>query len=501
MHRILLEIALAVVPAWPRLWRGLLPVMLGFAGAAYAQSPEIGSQIEETLNDLKPRVQAAGRTYSGQTLAEFMEQRRIPGASIAVFQDGRIVYARGFGVTEAGKALAVTPDTLFQAASISKAVTATAALALVEQGTLALDEPVNNRLRTWRIPDSAAAAGEQVTLRRLLNHTAGLTVSGFPGYPAGTALPTVVQILDGVPPANTAPVRIDRKPGTAWRYSGGGFTVAQLLMTDVTGEAFPELMHRLVLAPAGMARSTFAQPLAGAGAATVAAGHGGEGRPVAGGHHVYPEMAAAGLWTTPSDLARWALALSAAFRGGDDDGALLRPETARAMLSPGVGNWGLGLTLGGTDPWLIFAHNGSNAGFRAAVAANPRRGDGVVVMTNSESGEPLLDAVTVAVARVLGWPAPRPSVIAPVAVAPQALADAVGRYAGLGLTITVEPDGELLAATISNGTPPSELIPLGNDRYVASDGTPINFIRDPASDRIVGIVARGATFQRVSAPQ
>jgi CubicO group peptidase (beta-lactamase class C family) len=473
-------------------------MLSSFTGDAGAQSPDAAEQIEQALTELQPGVQVTGRDYPPQSLAELMQQRGIPGASVAVFHDGRIVFARGFGVAEAGGARPVTPETLFQAASISKPVTATAALALVEQGRLDLDESVNGRLRSWRIPESSAAEGAPVTLRQLLTHTAGLTVHGFPGYPVGALLPAVPQVLDGSPPANSPAVRIDQKPGSAWRYSGGGFTVAQLLMTDVTGEPFADLVRRLVLAPAGMARSTFAQPLPGELRETAAMGHRGNGVPIEGGYHIYPELAAAGLWTTPPDLARWALALSADFNHGN--GGLLHPDTAIAMLTPGLGNYGLGVEVAGEGDWLRFSHGGANEGYRAFLVAYPRKGDGIVIMTNSESGDALVPPVLIAVGHALGWPGLEPRMIVPVAVPAQALADAAGRYAGFGQSVDVRPNGDTLRVTIANGRPPSDIFPQGDDLYISEDGIPVRFVRDPATNRVTGLTAAGATLQRTDGP-
>jgi CubicO group peptidase (beta-lactamase class C family) len=185
----------------------------------------------------------------------------VPGVSIAVVDGGKLAWARGYGVTRAGSNDPVTPSTLFPAASISKAVTATATLRLVEQGRLALDEDVNVYLRSWKVPDSEYTTSEKVTLRHLLSHTAGTGVHMFPCYREGEPLPTLVEELDGIPPAKTAPVRVEAVPGTTWRYSGGGVLVEQLVLTDVTGEPFPALLRDLVLAPLGMDDSTFEQPV------------------------------------------------------------------------------------------------------------------------------------------------------------------------------------------------------------------------------------------------
>lgn len=461
----------------------------------YAQPTSVEQQIDDALAMLEPATQIEGREYPAQPLTEMMKQRSVPGASIVVFHEGRIVYARGFGVVEAGGTRAVTPETLFQAASISKPVAATAALALTEQGYLGLDEPINEKLRSWHLPESDAREGQAVTLRQLLTHSAGLTVHGFPGYSPGSVLPTAVQILNGSPPANTDAVRIDQQPGATWRYSGGGFTVAQLLMSDVTGDPFVELMQRLVLTPAGMTRSSFAQPLDDDSAASAAIGHGGDGAPFVGGYNLYPELAAAGLWTTPTDLARWALALSAAYNGQDN--GLLRPETARAMLTSGIGNWGLGVSVTGKGEWLSFGHGGANAGYRANLIAYPNSGDGIVIMSNSDNGDRLFRSITIAVGDVFGWPGSEPRTIVPVSVPAQALLDVAGRYTGFGQSVEVASINGTLWATIADGPPSFELFPQGSDLFVPEEGVPVQFIRDPVSDRVTGLSVAGGTLERV----
>ncbi len=181
-----------------------------------------------------------------------MQKRRIPGLSLAIIQDGKIVKATGYGMTEKGGDAPVTTSTLFQAGSISKSVAGLGALRLVEQGKLTLDEDVNTRLVTWKVPENAFTKEKKVTLRGLLSHTAGLTVHGFPGYATDEPVPTIVQVLDGAKPANTRPIRVDVPPGSKWRYSGGGYTVMQQMIIDVTGKPFPPFMQESVLGPLGM---------------------------------------------------------------------------------------------------------------------------------------------------------------------------------------------------------------------------------------------------------
>jgi len=175
--------------------------------------------------------------------------------SIALINDGRIEWARGYGTLEAAGKATVTPETLFQAASISKSLTAMVTLRLVEQGKLDLDSDVNKRLVSWKVPENEFTKEQKVTVRRLLAHTAGVTVPGFLGYEVGETLPTLRQILDGEKPANSAPIRVDMTPGGKFRYAGGGYVILQQLIMDVSGKSFPELMQKTLLHQLGAART------------------------------------------------------------------------------------------------------------------------------------------------------------------------------------------------------------------------------------------------------
>jgi CubicO group peptidase (beta-lactamase class C family) len=337
------------------------------------------------------------------TLAERMAFYKVPGVSVAVIRGGVIDWAKGYGVRESGQAARVDPDTLFQAASISKPVAAMAALKLVQDGKLALDEDVNRKLCGWKLPENEFTAGEKVTLRRILTHSAGLTVHGFPGYAQGTPLPTLVQVLDGVPPANTAPIRADVKPGTLFRYSGGGFTLMQQMLIDVTGKPFAEFMRETVLGPLGMSHSTYQQPLPAALWRQAASAHDRNGAVVPGRWHNYPEMAAAGLWTTPSELARFAIELRNAFHGKSQ--RVLSAAAARQMLVRQRKDLnGLGVVLRGEGKTLSFSHGGTNRGFVCGLVAFVQSGDGVVIMTNGDRGQALIQELLRAIAAEYGWP-------------------------------------------------------------------------------------------------
>ena len=254
---------------------------------------------------------------------------------------------------------------------------------LVQSGRLDLDADVNQYLKAWKIPASGFTEQNKVTLRELLSHTAGMTVHGFPGYAAGSPVPTLVQVLDGAAPANSAPIRVDAVPGKAWRYSGGGYVVVQQLLTEVTGQRFPELMQDTVLGPIGMARSTYEQPLPAGRMAEASMPYSWTGQAVPGGPHTYPEMAPAGLWTTPSDLARYAMEVQASLAGKANH--VLSASMTREMLTPGFGNYGLGLSVGGDARRRYFSHGGANAGYQCFLMAY-EDGDGTIIMTNGDDG-------------------------------------------------------------------------------------------------------------------
>ncbi|MEM9408761.1 MAG: serine hydrolase domain-containing protein, partial [Acidobacteriota bacterium] len=329
----------------------------------------------------------------------------VPGLSIAVLEDGEIAWAAGYGVVRAGEEAPVTPQTLFLAGSISKPVAATGALRLVQEGTVELDADVNDLLESWKVPASDAAAGKPVTLRGLLTHTAGLTVHGFPGYPLGAELPTVPEILDSEGVANTGAVRVDLEPGTQWRYSGGGYTVMQLLVEDVADRPFEDFLAASVLGPFGMTRSTFENPLPEARHDEAAIAHFVTGTPVPSKWHSYPEMAAAGLWTTASDLALWARGIQRAAAGESD--VVLDQKMAQQMLTAGMGDWGLGPAVRGEGGEKTFSHGGRDQGFDAQLTAFVEGGHGAALMINTNNNTGFLREVLDAIARAHDWPGER----------------------------------------------------------------------------------------------
>ncbi len=349
-----------------------------------------------------------------RSLGERMAQLRVPGVSIAVIHRGRIDWARGYGVLQAGTTDPVDRATMFQAASMSKPVAVLAALRLVEAEALDLDADVNEYLKTWTVPANEFTERRPVTIRDIASHCAGFTVHGFGGYAEGEPVPSVPQLLDGSSSANNDPIRVDKPPGEGFRYSGGGTTVLQQLLVDVTGKPFEQIIAREVLQTVGMPRSTVEQPLPDRFHANAAVGHRGDGQIVEGRWHTYPEMAAAGLWTRPLDLAELLIDVHRAFN--DAGGRLVSTKTIRDALGrqcPGMaglpgsmaGYVGLGFMVAPRTGDLRFGHGGANEGFRGQMLMDARRGSGVVVMTNSDTGGQLTDEVINAVAHVYGWPA------------------------------------------------------------------------------------------------
>jgi CubicO group peptidase (beta-lactamase class C family) len=333
-------------------------------------------------------------------LLQLMKLYNVPGLSIAVIDDYKIVWAKAYGVLETGSSTPVTPKTLFQAGSISKPVAATGALYMVEHGKLSLDEAVNEKLKTWKVPDNEFTKDQKVTLRRLMSHTGGLTVHGFPGYDVKDAMPTLVQIFNGEKPANTAPIRVDTVPGTIERYSGGGVTIEQQLMMDVSGKPFPALMRELVLDKIGMTDSSYEQPLPPARAAMTASGTYGDGKVVHGRWHIYPEMAAAGLWTTPTDLCRFAIEIAQSKQGKSN--RVLSEKMTKEMLTPVLEAAGLGLFMDKDNPGQ-FGHNGADEGFQAILTMNAESGKGVAIMANSDNGITVGDVLVRKIAKEYGW--------------------------------------------------------------------------------------------------
>ena len=399
--------------------------MTGLAAPAAAVTDN-QQHIQKIENGLLPAILIKGQDTHGMNLQERMAHYKVPGVSIAFFSGGKILWTKVYGYADVAKKAPVTLETLFQAASISKPISTLAMLRLVQDGKLNLDEDVNVKLKGWKVPDNEFTKDQKVTLRRIVSHSAGLTVHGFGGYTADAPLPTLVQILDGEPPANSKPVRVVTVPGSQWSYSGGGFVVMQLLLTEATGSAFPDLLSQEVLRPIGMSHSTFALPLPVSQRQHAATAYDAVGKPIAGDFHVYPEMAAAGLWTTPSDLARAAIEIQNNYAGKSNK--VLSKEMAHQMLTHQKDDWGLGVALSAVDHPLRFGHGGSNAGFQCDLVAYIGSGQGIAVMTNADGGQALIGEIERSFAKEYGWPDFKPDLKTTISIDAAKLSTYAGSY-------------------------------------------------------------------------
>lgn len=450
-----------------------------------APSPEanVDARIKRVEQGLLPEVLIKGDP--AWSIEERMKFYKVPGLSVAVIKDFKIDWARSYGVKDIETKEPVVLETLFQAGSISKSVNAMVAMKKVEQGKISLDEPINNKLVTWKLPENEFTARKKVTLRNLLSHTAGTTVHGFPGYAVTEKLPTLPQVLDGASPANTAAVRVDFEPGSKFRYSGGGITITQLAIMDLEKQPYPEIAKKTVLDPLKMTNSTYSQPLPDDWRKLAASGHRQDGSLVEGKIHVYPEMAAAGLWTTPTDLAKFAIDVQLSLAGRAN--RVLSKDSTQTMTTAFLENVGLGFFIEKHGNSLYFGHGGADEGFRAEMLVNRDKGYGAVVMANSDNGE-ILREVLRGVAREYGWDEFLPVPHEVIALDAAKLNEHVGRY-------LVNPDrvlvlkneaGKLIAQPTSDG--PFELLPTTETTFVRRESNArYTFVRDAGA-------SPGATF-------
>lgn len=344
------------------------------AAAALALAARPAGAAATSLQDLAPAIE------------ELLTASGVPSLSLAVLDGGGGVSTIAVGRRALAAPDEATPKTLYQAASITKTVAAAVTLVVAQNGVVDLDADVRGYLRRWQLPPSPfLEEGAAPTFRRLLGMTAGIGVPGFGGYDPGAPLPDLLDILDGVPPATSPPVTVVAPPGREWLYSGGGYEILEAALEDATRQSFATMVGGLIQAPADMGYTILAQPLPARYAAEAAIGHFEDGTPLPGGARVLPELAAAGLWSTPADLARLARALSDAYRGRGR--VLLDRARVRDMFSPVDGfRYGCGGAVAGAGEALCFQKRGQNVGFQAYLVLYPATGQGAVTMTNGDRG-------------------------------------------------------------------------------------------------------------------
>lgn len=441
----------------------VLLVVYVFPAIAIGQSSS--TKIKRVEHGLLPAVLIKGDP--AWSLAERMKFYKVPGLSVAVIENYSVVWARAYGVKDLETKEPVTTETLFQAGSISKSVNAMVAMKKVEEGKISLDENINNKLTTWKLPDNEFTAKKKVTLKNLLSHTAGTTVHGFPGYAVNEKIPTLPDVLDGSGGANTAAVRVDFEPGTKFRYSGGGTTISQLAIMDIEKKPYPDIARETVLAPLNMSNSTYSQPLPDDWRKKAATGYRANGSEVGGKIHIYPEMAAAGLWTTPTDLAKFAIEMQLSIAGRSNK--VLKKETAQLMTTAFIDEAGLGFFVEKHGNAIYFGHGGADEGFRAELLVNREKGYGIAVMVNSDNGQ-IIREVMRAVAEEYGWDEFLPKPYEIVSVAKSKLESYRGRFqvnSDQVVTISLANSGRLIAEP--TGDPAIELLPISETTFVRRD--------------------------------
>lgn len=477
------------------LWALLLVAVAAFLWVRTEKTPEKQPQLSAEQvaisSGLRPIVHVENRKPLLMTLKERMAVHKVPGVSIAIMQADQIVLTHTEGVLTADSSTPVNAETLFQAASISKPAFATILMRYREQNGLDLDANVNSLLTSWQVPEHDWQGTEDVTLRRLLNHTAGTTVHGFPGYAMGEDVPTLVQLLNGAPPTNTAPILVDIQPGGRFRYSGGGTSVAQLVLEDVSGAQLTEMATEYLFGPADMTHSVFAQPLPTAYRQNAASPHDGIGQAVPGGAHTYAALAAAGLWTTPTDILKWASSVRRANEG--IEGEVVNPESARDMLTNPVGPVGIGFFIDEENGALSFGHGGSNQGFRANFYVYTKTGDGIAVMTNGDNGAILIREIIHRAAEIYGWDDVQPPVKRAIGLTEEALQAFAGTYAvtePMEATATLSVAGEALVLEADGFIAGEPFLAEGENAFFSLVGSDLVFTRDDAG-AVTGFEYRG----------
>lgn len=416
------------------------------------------------------------------TIETRMKHYHVPGVSIAVINNGKIEWSRTYGVMDEETKQPVTRETLFQAGSISKPVAAYAALKTTEEGKIDLNENVNTYLKTWKLPDNEFTKNKKVTLKHLLSHTGGLTVHGFLGYSPDLPLPTTTQVLDGTPPANSPPVRVDKIPEESFRYSGGGYTIMQQMLVDVEGKPFPEILKEKVLGPLRMNHSTYDQPLQPEQLQLAATGYLPDGTMTKGKRHTYPEMAAAGLWTTAEDLAIFAINIQKTMLG--DSGEVLSKAMTEKMLTPFVADFiGLGLFINTRNDDVYFGHGGWDEGFSSDMVAHKTKGYGVVILTNSNHPE-FIEELIRSVAHTYSWRNYVP-IYKKWEMDTTKFSVVTGRYKNTsdGLITVYNKGSRLLKKTLRGAS--NELFQISDTSYISRESEQvIQFKKDPKDGQL-----------------
>ncbi|MGG5211074.1 serine hydrolase [Chryseobacterium sp. MIQD13] len=421
---------------------------------------QLNKEIAKVEAGLMPVVHFQGEPL--WTLESRMKHYNIPGVSIAVIKNSKVIWTKTYGFADVESKTPVNTKTLFQAASMSKPVSVYAALTEVEAGKINPDADVNTYLKSWKIPENKFTKEKKVSLKNIVSHTAGLTVSGFEGYKTDKPVPTLLQLLEGQSPANSPAIFVDKLPGTPFRYSGGGYCVMQQMLMDIEGKDFTTIMNEKVLMPLNMKNSTFSQPLSGQMSQYAATAYNQEGIKVPGKYHIYPEQAPAGLWTTAEDLAKFIIDVQNTLSGKSS--TIISQKTAEEFTTPFIDPFmGLGIFLENRHGQIYFNHGGWNEGFSSRFIASKTSGDGIVVLTNTNKPD-FVEELVRSVAEVYHWPKFNPPVNKILPLNNEDFSN-VGRYRNdmYGFFKIYREKGKLMA--VNNTENPMELIKTGKNTY------------------------------------
>ncbi len=413
----------------PRGCAGLVLVLGFLFPACDARQALTNKRIAATEHGLRRAVYLKGLRPEKLSLLDRMRFYNVPGVSLTVIDKNAIEWSRTYGEKDALIHQPLTRETMFQAGAFSQMMTAAAALKMAEGGKIDLDADIGSLLKSWRLPPPAdTGLKSRITLRSLLTHSAGLSEYVYLGYPQGDPLPSLAQILDGEPPANGGPAWASSRKGSALRtrYSEPGYLVAGQALADASGMPFSGLMDASIIGPLGLKNSTFALPLPDDLRARIATGHTREGQPVKGFWNNYPEAAAKGLWTTPDDFAAFLLDLLGSAAGSP--GKILSQAAARNMLSAQVESYGFGFIVEGKGDDILFDLRGKTHGFTCFLAIYPAKGQGAVIMTNSENGFLLIQEIMAGLSEAYGWAHYKPEEKSVLRLDPAAYQDFSGTY-------------------------------------------------------------------------
>lgn len=448
-----------------------------FQLGACAQAPDTSEKIQQVEKNLVGNIQSEGDIP--WTIKERMTHYNIKGVSMAVIHNYKIEWAKGYGWADDSLKIPVTAQTLFQAGSISKSLNSVGVLKLAQDKKIDLYTDINTYLQSWKFPYDSLSKGKKITIANLLSHSAGLTVHGFGGYEKGQEIPTIFQVLDGKKPANSPAVRSMYEPGLKFEYSGGGTTISQLIVMDITHVPYDKYMYDNVLKPLGMTSSTYKQPPVNIKPELISAAYYPDGKKVPGKYHIYPEQAAAGLWTNPTDLSKYIIETQLAYAGKSHK--VLSQQMTSLRLTPYVDKKAaLGVFIDDYDGIKYFEHGGVDEGFISQYYGSLEDGNGVVVMVNTSNGGSLIPEIINSVAKVYGFKGLNHSkIVKNVTVADTVLQSYTGQYELAPKTIiTITREGNQLYGQPTGETKLAMFPEAQNKFYLKAVEVEVEFIKD-----------------------